>query len=87
EKGVAADKSTPTLVGKHAEAKGEQTKHEFPTRSRLVFFAAADKLVSVSMSGEVLECDLTAKTAKQLGHLNPKGVDTGRVYRAERTPD
>ena len=87
--GEPAEKSAPSLAGKHAAAEGEQAKLVLPTRPRLVYFAAADKLVSVSMSGEVVECDLTAKVpaAKPVGHLNPKGTEVGRVFRAERTPD
>lgn len=87
EAGQAAEKSSPTLAGKHADAKGAQAKHPLPTRPRLVYFASADTLVSVSMSGEVVECDLKGKGTKELGHLNPKGHETGRVFRAERTPD
>ncbi len=108
--GEQADRiwSTPLRAGKHTtpgEWPQDEKKEEFwrPTnlftRSRLVFFRDDSTLVSVSMSGQVVACDVSAKaklsdqpadpipTVKELFHLNAKGTDIGRVYRAELTPD
>lgn len=93
--------TAPLRAGKHTtpdnwDQKFWQAGNLF-SRSRLVFFRDDNTLVSVSMNGQVVACDLTAKmtdkpgvpapAAKELFHLNEKGTDLGRVYRAELTPD
>jgi WD40 repeat protein len=95
--------STPLRAGKHTTP-GEWDKTLWATtnlfsRSRLVFFRDENTLVSVSMSGQVVACDVSASAklsdkpgapipaAKELFHLNAKGTAPDRVYRAELTPD
>ncbi len=95
--------TAPVRAGKHT-LRNDWDKESWAapnlfTRSRLVFFRDDDTLVSVSMSGQVVACDVSAKAklsddpavpvpqAKELFHLNAKGTDLGRVYRSELTPD
>lgn len=91
----AREWTAPMRAGQHTLPQGAKAA-DLPTRSRLVFFRG-DKLLSVAMSGEVVECDVSAKanltdrpvpappvTVKF--HLDKKQDDT-RVYRAELTPD
>ncbi len=105
EPGEQADRiwTTPLRAGRHT-IPAEWDREKWPasalfTRSRLVFFRDDSTLVSVSMSGQVVACDVSATAklsddpaaavpaVKELFHLNPTSIRFDRVYRADLTPD